>query len=203
MKGLVGLAIAAAAVSLTPVAIAHAQTGAAAQSKDAKIAEAVQPLPEDLKAGATVVTYDEKTGERMVLRQGTNYIECQPKAKDGFVRCYNKVTAPRHDMEAKLRAQGKSDKEVTDALAAATKDGTLKPPPFGTMSYRYSDDPNRIRLLWVISVPNATPESVGVSTESQRDAALKGQGKPWLMLPGTPGAHIMIPINPGPNAGTK
>ena len=195
VKGLVGFAIAAAAVSLTPIAIAHAQTGAAAQSKDAKIAEAVQPLPEDLKAGATVVTYDEKTGERMVLRQGTNYIECQPKAKDGFVRCYNKVTAPRHDMEAKLRAQGKSDKEVTDALAAATKDGTLKPPPFGTMSYRYSDDPNRIRLLWVISVPNATPESVGVSTESQRDAALKGQGKPWLMLPGTPGAHIMIPIN--------
>ena len=55
----------------------------------------------------------------------------------------------------------------------------------------------------MISVPNATPETVGVSTTSQRDAALKGNGKPWLMLPGTPGAHIMIPINPGPNTGTK
>jgi hypothetical protein len=42
---------------------------------------------------------------------------------------------------------------------------------------------------------NATPESIGVSTVSQRDAALKGEGLPWLMLPGTPGAHVMIPIN--------
>ena len=48
--------------------------------------------------------------------------------------------------------------------------------------------------LWVMSVPFATPESIGVSTVSQRDAALKGQGLPWLMLAGTAGAHIMIPI---------
>jgi len=41
----------------------------------------------------------------------------------------------------------------------------------------------------------ATPESIGVSTVSQRDAALKGQGLPWLMLAGTAGAHVMIPIN--------
>jgi hypothetical protein len=173
------------------------------QSKDAKIAEAVKPLPEDLKAGATVVTYDEKTGERQVLRQGTNYIECQPKAKDGFVRCYNKSLAPRRDMEAKLHAEGKSDADVTKEIQAAMKDGRLKPPPFGTISYRYSDDPGRIKLLWVISVPNATPEQLGVSTVSQRDAALKGNGKPWMMLPGTPGAHIMIPINPGPGNGTQ
>ena len=45
-----------------------------------------------------------------------------------------------------------------------------------------------------MSVPFATPESIGVSTVSQRDAALKGQGLPWLMLAGTAGAHIMIPI---------
>jgi hypothetical protein len=191
------IALAATLVVAGPFAVAHAQ------SNEDKIAQAVLPLPDDLRAGATVVTYDEKTGDRMVLRQGTNFIECQPKAKDGFVRCYNKVLTPRRDMEAKLRAQGKSDKDVSDAIAAALKDGRLKAPPFGTMSYRYSDDPGRIKLLWVMSVPNATPESVGVSTESQRDAALKGNGKPWLMLPGTPGAHVMIPINPGPAGGTK
>jgi hypothetical protein len=145
----------------------------------------------------------QRSGDRVVLRAGTNFLECTPKDKDGFAWCYNKVTAPRRDMQAKLRAQGKSDKEVTEAIQAALKDGRLKPPPAGTMSYRYSDDPGRIKLLWVVSVPGATPESIGVSTESQRDAALKGNGKPWLMLPGTPGAHIMIPINPGPNAGTK
>src|SRR5438270_5296596 len=199
MRQVIGFAAAALVVAAS-AGVAHAQS---MQPKDAKIAEALKPLPEDLKAGATVVSYDEKTGERTVLRQGTNFVECQPKAKDGFVRCYNKVLAPRRDLEAKLRAQGKSDEDVTKEIHAATIDGRLKPTPFGTMSYRYSDDPGRIKLLWVMSVPNATPDSVGVSTESQRDAALKGNGRPWLMLAGTPGAHIMIPINPGPATGTK
>jgi hypothetical protein len=175
---------------------------ASAQMPDPRIAEALKPLPEDLKAGATVVAYDKTTGARQILRQGTNQIECQPKADDGFVRCYNKVLAPRRDMEAKLRAEKKSDEQVTAAIQAATKDGTLKPTPFGTISYRYSDDPQRIKLLWVISVPNATPESLGVSTKSQRDAALAGHGMPWMMLPGTPGAHIMIPINGTPISST-
>lgn len=197
MKAFIG--VAALAVLMSPMAVSQAS----AQSNEDKIKEAVQPLPDDLKAGATVVSYNEKTGERVVLRQGTNFIECQPKTKDGFVRCYNKVLAPRRDMEAKLHAEGKSDKEVTADVQAALKDGRLKPPPFGTISYRYSDDPGRIKLLWVISVPNATPEQLGISTASQRDAALKGNGKPWMMLPGTPGAHIMIPINPGPATGTK
>ena len=114
---------------------------------------------------------------------------------DGFTWCYNKVTAPRRDLQAKLRAEKKSDKEIQDAVAAATAAGTLKPTPFGTMSYRLYGKKDRIQLLWVMSVPNATPESIGVSEGSQRDEALKGQGVPWLMLPGTPGAHIMIPIN--------
>jgi hypothetical protein len=197
MKAFIG---AAAVVMLMSPLMA---SSASALTKEEKIAQALLPLPQDLKAGAAIIEYDEKTGDRVVLREGTNFIECTPKDKDGFAWCYNKVTAPRRDMSAKLRAQGKSDKEVTEAIQAAMKDGRLKPPPAGTMSYRYSDDPGRIRLLWVVSVPGATPESIGVSTESQRDAALKGQGKPWLMLPGTPGAHIMIPINPGPNAGTK
>lgn len=199
MKRVIGLAVAVAAVvAARPAAIVHAQ------GNDEKIAQAVLPLPEDLRAGATVVTYDEKTGDRVVLRQGTNFVECQPKnPKDGFTRCYNKSLAPRRDMEAKLRAEGKSDKEVAADVQAALKDGRLKAPTWGTMSYRLSGDEGRIKLLWVMSVPNATPDQVGVSTVSQRDAALKGNGRPWLMLPGTPGAHIMIPINPGPPSGTK
>ena len=173
-----------------------------AQSSDPLIAEALQPLPADLKAGATVVAYDTANGARQVLRQGTNQIECQPKAADGFVRCYNKILAPRRDLEAKLRAQKKSDAEIQAAVAEGQKAGTIPRPQFGTMSYRYSDDPQRIKLLWTMSVPNATPETIGVSTVSQRDAALKGAGQPWLMLPGTPGAHIMIPINALPLSNT-
>jgi len=39
-------------------------------------------------------------------------------------------------------------------------------------------------LRWVVYTPYATPESTGLSTTP-------GPG-PWLMYPGTPGAHIMI-----------
>jgi hypothetical protein len=190
MQRLLGLT--AALLVTSPFVVTHAQT----PSASAQIAEAVQILPQDLRAGATVVTYDKATGDRKVLREGTNFLECQPRMDDGFTRCYNKAMAPRRDMEAKLKAEKKSDKEIQDAIAAATKAGTLKAPATGMMSYRGYDKRDRIQNLWVISLPNATPEAVGVSTTSQRDAALEGKGLPWMMLPGTPGAHIMIPINP-------
>ena len=85
------------------------------------------PLPEDLRAGATVVTYDPETGARKVLRQGTNTLECEPRNPgDGFIRCYSNLMAPRHELEAKLRAQKKSDKEIQEGVDDAIKAGTLK-----------------------------------------------------------------------------
>ena len=39
-------------------------------------------------------------------------------------------------------------------------------------------------LRWVIYTPYATPESKGLTT--------KAGSEPWLMYPGTAGAHIMI-----------
>lgn len=186
------LALVSALALLNPLTIGTTS----AQAPDPRIAEAIRPLPDDLQAGATVVAYDQKTGERHVLRQGTNMMECQPKSPvDGFTRCYHKQLAPRRDLEAKLRAQGKKDEEVSAAVAEATKAGTIKAPAYGMMSYRLSDDKGRIQKLWVMSVPMATPETIGVSTSSQREEALMGKGLPWLMLPGQPGAHVMIPIN--------
>jgi len=184
------IALAGAAALCTSVALA------AVQSVDDQITEAVSPLPKELRAGATVVTYDPSTGDRKVLRPGTNSIECQPKnPADGFIRCYHESIAPRQAMEAKLRAQKKSDKEIQAAITAATKDGTLKPPVPGSMSYRLTNKDGVIKRLWIVSVPYATPETIGVSTASQRDAALKGHPLPWMMLPGTAGAHIMIPLS--------
>ena len=40
-------------------------------------------------------------------------------------------------------------------------------------------------LRWVIYVPYATPQSTGLSTKSSDNA-------PWLMSPGTAGAHIFL-----------
>ena len=185
-------------VLLAAVVVSAGSLTATAQTTavDRQIADAVQILPEDLRAGATVVTYDAATGARKVLRQGTNFIECQPRMADGFTRCYSKSLAPRRDLEAKLRAEKKTDEQVSQAIAAAVKAGTLPASAPAMMSYRGYDKRDRIQNLWVISLPNRTPESVGVSTTSQRDAALEGKGLPWMMLPGQPGAHIMIPINP-------
>ena len=170
-----------------------------AQSVEAQIAEAVLPLPADLRADATVATYDPHTGARNVLRQGTNIAECHSEnSETGYTRCYRKVLVPRNDLTAKLRAEGKSGEEIQAAVAAAVEAGTIPPAPTGTMSYHLSRDDNRIKLLWVMEVPGATPESIDVSTVSQRDNALKGAGRPWLMRAGTPAAHIMIPINNTP-----
>ena len=190
MQTLIGVAV--AIVLTSPFVIATAQT----PTVDERVSQAVQVLPEDLRAGATVVTYDKATGARNVLRQGSNFIECQPRMDDGFTRCYNKALGPRRDLEARLKADKKSDKEIQDAVAAAIKAGTIKAPAAGMMSYRAYDKRDRIQKLWVMSLPNATPESAGVSTASQRDDALEGKGLPWMMLPGTSGAHVMIPINP-------
>ena len=186
MTGLAGAAVLVNLFLAAPVLAATAEE---------QIAQAVLPLPEDLRAGATVVSYDPTTGDRVVLRQGTNPVECEPmNPTDGFIRCYNKVMIPRHQFEAKLHAAKKTDKEVEEAVAAAIKAGTLKTPPYGTMSYRLAFKDGVIKKLWVMSVPFATSETIGVSTVSQRDAALKGQGLPWLMLAGTAGAHVMIPV---------
>ena len=41
------------------------------------------------------------------------------------------------------------------------------------------------RQLFVVYVPNATAESLGLS-------AVPAEGTPWVMFPGTPKAHIMF-----------
>src|SRR6188474_1552288 len=136
---------AAAAVVLSSIPLAGEQ----AATIDQQIAEATKILPEDLRAGATVVTYDAATGARKVLRQGTNFIECQPRMADGFERCYHKAFAPRRDFEAKLRAQKKSDEDISKAVAAAVKDGTLPAASYqAMMSYRGYDKRDRIQNLW-------------------------------------------------------
>ncbi|HJO12642.1 MAG: hypothetical protein QGG67_05720 [Gammaproteobacteria bacterium] len=162
----------------------------------ADIAAAVLPLPEDLRADATVYTYDENTGARIVLKQGSNFFECQPlNEESGFTRCQGTAGSGRRDLSAKLSAQGLSGEELQAALTAAENRGEIAPRLFGSVAYRTYNQPDRIQLLMVVSLPGATAESLGMPTGRQRDNALAGKGRPWMMRPGTPGAHLMIPIN--------
>lgn len=176
-------------------AILAAPLSGFAQSNSELIAMAVRPLPEDLKAQATVFDYDTQTGERMVLRQGSNHVECRPKDERSFTRCFPVGDAGRRDFIAKLTAQGKSSEEIDEAVAQAIASGNIKPREFGSISYRLYDEADRIQLLWIVYLPNATSDMMGMPTGSQRDNALAGKGLPWMMLEGTPGAHLMIPIN--------
>ena len=180
------------ALSFTGV---FASFAAVAQTDSEIIAAAVLPLPEDLRDGATVYTYDEDTGERIVLRAGSNNVECQPKDEEGFTWCYPANGAARRDLSARLTAEGLSGDELQSALAAAERNGTIQPTVFGSVAYRLYDKADRIQLLMAVLVPNATSEQLGMNTGSQRDNSLAGKGRPWMMLEGTPGAHIMIPIN--------
>lgn len=165
-----------------------------AQSTEEMIAQAVQPLPEDLRAGAAVFNYDED-GRRIMLRGGSNYVECKPRDERGFTTCYPKNTAARRDYSRKLIQDGLEGEELQAAMTAAEEAGTIEPTPFGSMIYRLYENDDRIQLLWVVLLPNATAEDLGMSLESQRDNSLAGMGTPWMMREGTPSAHLMIPIN--------
>ena len=159
------------------------------------VAHAVLPLPEDLRAGAQVISYDE-SGNRQVLREGSNMIECVTRDEaSGFTRCYHKDLGADADMRAKLSAQGMSMQEIGAAMNEARARGELPTAPYGSMMYRLYEEEDRLKLLWVLRVPNATSAQLGMSTASQRDPSLDGEGLPWMMREGTPAAHLMIPIN--------
>jgi len=166
-------------------------------SADSQIAEAVSPLPELARAGATVITYD-ATGNPKVLRQGDNGITCAPSRAlpliEGIspggefnVQCYGKGLAVEHQMMVKLLAEGRSGKDAASAVQAAVESGRLKPPPAGTMGYyKFGKTAADARILWILYLPNATAESLGLPTKA-------GSGSPWMMLSGTTRAHVMLP----------
>lgn len=166
----------------------------AASADDDRIAQAVTPLPEDLRAEATVYEYND-AGERVVLREGSNHVECQPKNDMGFTMCFPKSTSARRDLSARLSADGLEGDELQAALQKAEDAGEIDPWPMGGMMYRHYDKDDRIQLLWVAVLPGAASDELAMSTLSQRDASLAGQGLPWMMREGTDGAHLMIPIN--------
>ncbi len=165
-----------------------------AQFSAEDIERAVLPLPEELRADATVYTYDE-SGERVVLRAGTNHVECQPKNAVGFTRCSPTSDSQRADFTARMTAQGLSGDELQTAIVDAQTDRLIPPREFGSLRYRLYEENDRIQLLWVVTLPNAMSEDLGMPTGSQRDSSLAGMGLPWMMLEGTPNAHLMIPIN--------
>ncbi|MFN3323378.1 MAG: hypothetical protein ACK5AZ_07775 [Bryobacteraceae bacterium] len=158
-----------------------------------QIAAAVQAAPKERRAAATVLGYNAK-GEVVTLRQGTNDMVClasDPKEKSFSVACYHKDLEPFMARGRELAAQYKG-RERHEVRWKEVDEGKLPMPREPRMLYvltgsGFDAEKGEVAnayLRWVVYVPYATPESTGLSTTSGP--------APWLMYPGTAGAHIMI-----------
>lgn len=171
---------------------------AAAQgvSRDAQIAQAVLAAPEDRRAGAAVLGFVD--GKLTPLRPGTNDLVCladNPAAEGFSVACYHKELEPFMARGRELTAKGVTDDKLRDQTRYdEIKAGTLvmpkEPRTLYVMTAKSVDSASNAAegayTRWVIYVPFATAESTGLATRPG------GPGMPWLMDPGTGGAHIMI-----------
>lgn len=160
-----------------------------------QIAAAVQAAPEERREQATVLGYDPE-GELVTLREGENDMIClanAPGEEAWSVACYHESLEPYMERGRELRAQGVTGGEVNQIRWAEVEEGTL-PLPDGTILYvlhgeGWDSEDDEVRnpyLRWVIYRPFATPEETGLPVRQRKP------GEPWLMFPGTAGAHIMV-----------
>lgn len=160
-----------------------------------QITGAVLALPEPMRAGAGVMGY-KTPGKLESLRASTNGMIClanDPAGKGFHVSCYHESMEPFMARGRALRATGVKGAQVDTARFAEVKSGKLKMPTAPASLYQiFADayDPATGKLtnangLFVVYVPFATEKSTGLSTQSS-------ETQPWLMLPGTPKAHIMF-----------
>jgi hypothetical protein len=163
---------------------------------DAQIAGAVMAAPADQRAAATVIGVDAE-GRSTTVRQGTGYLVClaDDPRQDGFsVACYHKDLEPFMARGRELATAGTKGRGPTeDVRYKEIEAGTLPMPKEArllTIVQGSAFDATTGTVVdaytrWVIYTPYATAESTGLPTTP-------GPGAPWLMFPGTAGAHIMI-----------
>lgn len=183
-------------VSVTPIVVrAQAAPPAAEQ-----IAAAVLALPATMRDGAGVMGY--RNGSKLeVLRPSKNGMLCladDPTDKQFHVSCYHDAMEPFMARGRELREKGVKGAQVDTVRFAEVKSGKLKMPtapaslyqlfgPAGDFDAATGTAP-KSKPLFVVYIPFATEKSTGLSTTPS-------ETKPWLMLPGTPKAHIMFSLS--------
>ena len=174
----------------------HAQV--AIPSAENQIKTAVLAAPADKRAEATVYGFNAKQ-EFVLLRKGTNEMICladDPAQKGLSVSCYHRDLEPFMARGRELKKQGKKGQEIFDIREKEAKAGTLKMPKFPSTLFVYSAPEENVNpgngevkagyLRYVVYTPFATAESTGLPLKPETP------GGPWIMHPGTHGAHIMI-----------
>lgn len=165
-----------------------------------QIAAAVLPLPDALRAQATVVGYALDFG-LITLRAGTNGIVCtatRPGDQNFDVRCYQESFMPIVRRMRELYGQGLPPKEVYGVVDSEIQSKKLPLPANPAAGYR---------MLGPISAYSAATNSVGPEIESWQsihfpyktaaEIGLPEEGKvprtfPYVMTSGTFWSHVMI-----------
>jgi len=190
--------LAFAVVALTATSSLHAQTPAPELPSAARqIAEAVTPLPEQMRAGATVLGYSAIGKPLATLRAGTNGMIClapDPTMKDFHAACYHRSMEPFMARGRALRARGVKGAQVDSVRFAEVRSGKLVMPRQPSMLYQIfggtfdtvTAQAHGGTSLVVAYIPFATAEKTGLSPKAS-------ETDPWIMWPGTPKAHIMFP----------
>ena len=163
-----------------------------------QIKSALLAAPTERKDGCTVYGYSADK-QFILLRQGTNEMICLADNPDepGFsVACYVKDLEPFMQRGRDLRKQGIKNQQLFDEREKEVKAGTLPMPKEPAALYVYSakdaefdpstGDVKNGYLRYVIYIPYATAVSTGLPEKPSAN------GMPWIMDPGTHGAHIMI-----------
>jgi hypothetical protein len=177
----------------------HAWSGLA---PEVQIRLAVQAAPKEMRDGCTVQGYD-ASGAFVTLRKGTNDLVCMapnPASQQLEVSCHHAGLEPFFARGRELSAQGVTGQERVMARWKEFDEGKL-PIPYGSVNYILTGTGfdavtgalEGAYLRWTVYTPNATPANTGITDQAS-------PGGPWLMFPGTAGAHIMI-TPPRPSGG--
>lgn len=182
-------------IAVSTILLTWTAAAADVPARDVQVAAATLAAPVELREGAAVLGYNPQ-GKLVRLREGKNEMIClasDPQKTAFSAACYHKELEPymargRELVEQKVTGAKRNEirwKEVADGKLALPRAPrtlyVLTGSGYDAASGKVIDS----YLRWVIYVPYATPESTGLSTKGS-------EGAPWLMSPGTAGAHIMI-----------
>lgn len=176
----------------------HTLAQSVSSSPEAQIKAAVLAAPTEKREGATVLGYNQQ-GELVELRKGTNEMICladDPNQKGFSTSCYHRELEPFMARGRELKKAGKATKEIFDTREQEAKSGKLQMPKQASTLFVYSAEDDQVNqatgevkdgyLRYVVYIPYATAESTGLPLKPEAPAM------PWIMHPGTHGAHIMI-----------
>lgn len=166
-------------------------------NKEDQINGAVLAVPEENRAGATVLGFDAE-GKLVTLREGTGNMIClaDDPNKDGFnAACYHKDLDAFMARGRELKAEGKNGMEIFNIREEEAKSGKLKMPENPTTLHvlqgpgTYDSATGTVTNAfhrYVVYIPWATAETTGLPTKPLVP------GGAWIMDPGTHRAHIMV-----------